>query len=142
MTGPERLVRLEAAAYLLSARGAVRVVPFRWLVRLFERAPRKPEVQGEARAESRAEVRQAVHRAAQRLPGETVCFPKAMAAQAMLRRRGIRTTICCGASKNGETGLTAHVWLEDGEHPVTGARAREGYLPLARYSPKTRMESV
>jgi hypothetical protein len=141
MSARERLVSFEAAAYLLAARAAVRVVPFRGLIRLFERAPRKPELQGEARAERRAEVRLAVHRAAQRLPGETACFPKAVAAQAMLRRRGMLTTICCGAS-SAEEGLTAHVWLEDGEHPVTGARAREGYLPLARYSPKTRMESA
>jgi hypothetical protein len=138
----DRQVRLEAAAYLLAARVAVRIVPFRWLVRLFERAPRKPEPHGNARAEQRRGVRHAVHGASQRLPGETVCFPKAVAAQAMLRRRGMRTTICCGASTAAGDGLTAHVWLEDGEHAVTGARARDDYLPLARYSPTTRMESA
>jgi Transglutaminase-like superfamily len=142
VTGREHALRLEAAAYLVAARMAVKVLPFRWLVRVFERAPRRPEVQGEPRAEHRGEVRLAVHRASERMPGDTACFAKAVAAQAMLRRRGIPTTICCGASTSAEEGLTAHVWLEDGEHPVTGARARDGYVPLARYSPRTRTESA
>lgn len=141
MTARDRLLRIEAAAYLLAARAAIRTVPFRWLVRVFERTPHKPEVEGEARAERREDVRQAIHRAAQRLPGETVCFPKAVAAQAMLRRRGIGTTLCYGASTSAGTGLAAHVWLVDGEHAVTGARARDGYRQLARYSPNA-MEST
>jgi hypothetical protein len=131
----ERRLSLEAAVCMVAARVAIRLVPFRWLVPVFERAPREPPVGGPARAKLREEVRQAIHRAAQRLPSDPACFPKAVAAQAMLRRRGVGTTLCYGASTSAGAGLAAHVWLVDGEDAVIGARARDGYRLLARYSP-------
>jgi hypothetical protein len=125
--------QFEAAAYLAVARLAIRTIPFRWLVRFFERPVRTPELDGTARAAAREEVRAAIRGAGKRLPGGAVCFPRAFAAQAMLRRRGVSTTLYCGARRFPRRGLRAHVWLADGEHPVTGVHASAGHVPLAQY---------
>jgi Transglutaminase-like superfamily len=133
MRGRERRLQLEAAAYLLAARAAVRIVPFRWLCRLVERPLRPTELRGDARSDARAEVRRAIRRANRRLPGTTVCFPWAIAAHEMLRRRGVPTVMYCGAATSSATGLTAHVWLQDGDVGVAGYQASRGYLTLARF---------
>lgn len=126
-------LRWEAAGTLLAARLAIRFVPFRWLVRLFEWPPWAPELEGYERDRVRAEVRNAVYHAARRLPG-TVCYPQAVAAQMMLRRRGVSTTLYCGAASMSGVGLSAHVWLQDGEHGVAGKSASHRYQALARFS--------
>jgi hypothetical protein len=134
--GRERRRRIEAFAYLLAARIALRVLPFRWLTPIFEREPRVPELEGPERDEVRAEVRRAIHRTARLLPG-TACFPKAIAAQAMLRRRAVATTLYCGAARIPGEGLVTHVWLQDGDVGVAGHRVSRDYEPLAQYSAHT-----
>ena len=125
-----RRLRVEAAATLLAAKLAIKFGPFRWLIWWMQRPPRL-ELQGLRRERARSDVSVAVEAAAQRLPG-MVCFPKAVAAQSMLRRRGVSTTIYFGAGTMGRARLSAHVWLADGESAVTGSRS--GYPVLARYS--------
>jgi hypothetical protein len=74
------------------------------------------------------------------LPGDTVCFPRAIAAQMILRRLGMGTTLYYGAATMPERGLTAHVWLQDGSEIVVGQHDGQDYHILARYS-ETRRES-
>ena len=62
-----------------------------------------------------------------------VCFPRAVAAQAMLRRRGVSTTLYYGATSQTDKGLSAHVWVQDGETDVVGKRSAAGVKVLARY---------
>lgn len=130
----ERRVRAEAAVYLMGAKVALKMVPFRWLIRVFELEPRTPELEGPAREQARAEVRRAVHRVAHQLPG-TFCFAKAIAAQAMLRRRAVSTTLYWGAAMVPGKGLAGHVWLQDGEIGIVGKRTGSGYTALASYEP-------
>jgi hypothetical protein len=136
----DRKLRLEALMYLVAARLALKIVPFRWLVRVFEREPRTPELQGAVREQARTDVRRAVRHATRWLPG-TVCFPKAIAAQAMLRRRAVATTLYCGAANVRPRGLVAHVWLQDGEIGVAGDRVSGPYHLLASYSAATRSKT-
>ena len=133
MTMHARWLQLEAAVYLLAARFAIRVIPFRWLTRLFERPPRGPGIQGSARAAARQEVRRAIVRTSPRLPGRTMCFPQAVAAQAMLRRRGVGTVIFCGAASARRDGLSVHVWCKDGDIGVTGYPVGRQFTELVRY---------
>jgi hypothetical protein len=127
-----RVLELEATAYLLAARLALRVVSFPRLVPVLSRAPKRPEVEGQLRDTVRSDVRRAIIRASRRLPG-TVCFPQAIAAQAMLRRRGISTTLVCGAATDRSAGLKAHVWLLDRADAVMGGRQSHEFVELARY---------
>ena len=133
MPSRRRWLLLEATVDLLAARLLLKFVPFRRLTWLFERRVNRPELPNPARDELKREVRWAIVTAARRAPEQVVCFPRAMAAQAMLRRRGVSTTLYYGASRRPELGLIAHVWLQDGDEGVLGSRAARGHVVLARY---------
>jgi hypothetical protein len=129
------LLTAEAAAYLLCARLAFAVFPFHQLTRFFEQAARQPELTGDARILNRREVRSAIFRVRQRFPDETTCFHRAMAAQAMLRRRGVSATVFYGAATLPGRGLATHAWVQDGAEGVVGYQVarHDGYHILARY---------
>lgn len=141
MTETSRLLEMEAAVFLVLARVAIRIVPFRWLVLWFDRTPRGRELRGPARHKTRREVRQAIVGASRRLPGKTVCFPQAIAAQTMLRRRGVGAVLYCGAAAQAPTGLRAHAWVRDGRAPVVGVAQSPGYLVLASYPRRSNRRS-
>jgi len=127
------LLFTEAWVCLLAARAAIRTVSYRHLEPLFGRRPRRPERSGAEREEGRRRVQRAVRAAARRLPVPSTCFCEAVAAQIMLRRRGIGTTLYYGAATFPERGLTAHVWLRDGREGVVGHWTAAGYHVLACY---------
>ncbi len=60
-----------------------------------------------------ADVCRAITIASGFLPGAN-CLPQALAAQAMLGRRGMVAKLCLGVGKAGGS-LSAHAWLEDAE---------------------------
>jgi hypothetical protein len=124
---------LEAAMALTAARLALAVVPFRRLTWLFERRTKRAEVTGRERARLKTDVRWAVVAVSRWLPERFVCFPRAMIAQAMLRRRGVSTTLYYGASRQPKKGLTTHVWIQDGDEGVIGFLVAPGHKVLARY---------
>ncbi len=128
-----RLLLIEATVYLLLARLALRVLPFRRIAAWLNRPSQRAELTGEERERIRKEVVWAIERTARHLPGETVCFPRGLAAQTMLRRRSISTTLYYGAATLPERGLTAHVWVQDGDEGVVGHREAGSYHILARY---------
>jgi hypothetical protein len=123
---------LEAACYLACARAALVLIAFRHIAAYCTRGPRRTLAAGEARERALRDVRWAVAAAAARLPGKTVCFPRALAAQAMLRRRGVATTMTYGARSRSEQ-LEAHVWLTAGNEGVVGHDVAAEYAPLATY---------
>ena len=123
----------EAALCLGLGRVALRLLAFRQLVRFFELPPRQPEVTGAERTQLRNEVRWAISTLERHLPFQTTCFHRAIAAQAMLRRRKIGAVMYYGAATMPEKGLSAHVWVRDGDEDVVGCLAAKGYHILARY---------
>ncbi len=128
-----RALCIEAALLLIAAKIALRLVPFARLARTFERPARGPELGGPQRERLILEVRRAIFGAAHALPGRYVCFPRGIAAQIMLRRRGVSTTLIYGAATLPGRGLTGHVWVMDGENGVIGHKSADGYHVLARY---------
>ena len=128
-----RALQVEAALLLVAAKLTLRVVPFARLARTFERAARGPELTGPERQRLIRDVQHAIVASAHRLPGKYVCFPRGIAAQTMLRRRGVSTTLIYGAATLPGQSLTGHVWVMDGENGVIGHRKAEGYRVLARY---------
>lgn len=97
------------------------------------RHARQPELQGEERQALINAVRWSVLRASHQLPVKIVCFPRAIAAQAMLRRRKVGTTVYYGAATQPGKGLLSHVWVQDGQAGVIGFRAATGYKIIATY---------
>lgn len=131
---PRRLALLaEAALALVIAKLALRAFPFRHLVRVFSLRPSRPELEGVARAQVREEVSWAISAAARRLPVSFACFPRAIAAQAMMRRRGVGATLYYGAARVPSQGLTTHVWVQDGAVGVVGHLEASHFRMLACY---------
>jgi Transglutaminase-like superfamily len=129
----------EAVLCLWAARLALIVVPFPRL------APRLgsfvPPTDVRASAASTAatpdhttiaeEVGWAVTRAARYVPFRAVCLPQAMAAQVMLKRRGVKSVMHFGAAKGADKPLDAHAWLDAAGVEVTGYPVAEGFAEIA-----------
>ena len=129
MTRSERRLLLEAVAFLALARAAILVVPFRRLARTFQRTPHAATCDG-ATIEA---VRRAVETAARNVPWNAVCLPQAMAAKAMLARRGYSSALHLGAARRKGEALTAHAWLVADGKVVVGEAGIDGVAPLARF---------
>lgn len=128
---------VQAILSLMAARLVLRTIPYKRLTWFFERRPRLPEVTGAEREQMRRGVRWLMEEAAWFLPGETACFPRAIVAQAMLRRHGCGTTLCYGAAMLPGAGLKTHTWVEDGKEGVVGHEIAADYRVLARYPEPT-----
>jgi Transglutaminase-like superfamily len=81
----------------------------------------------------REDIRWAVEGVAERLPGKTVCFPRAIAAQAMCRSRGVSATLYYGAATFPSTGFSAHVWVLDETEGVIGHQIAGTFRILAKF---------
>jgi hypothetical protein len=140
-TPPRRGLLLEAALSLILARLALRILPFRHLKPFFNRPVKGPQMNGRQRERLRKEVAWAIDRTAKILPGETVCFPRGIAAQAMLRRRGVGVSLYYGVTIPSDRGPIAHVWVQDGMQGVVGHCDTAIYHVLARY-PEPQKQSI
>ena len=134
VTPRRRRLLIEAAISLLAARSALRHVPFQSLASWFTRSVTAPEVTDPARALLCEDVRWAITQAARCLPGKTVCFPRALVAQSLLRRRGVDTDLYYGASFLPGEGLKTHVWLQNGDRGIVGHQEADDFHVLACYS--------
>ena len=151
-----RIYVLELMFYLLLSRLALRLLPYRWLIWIFERPPKqyqepftdrrqftevakiacercKDENSATKLEKFRSRVQWLTDQADWFLPGKSVCFPRAIAAQAFMRRFGIGTTLVYGAATFPESGLTSHVWLQAGDEIIIGQHEGQNYHILARY---------
>lgn len=89
---------------------------------------------GDERAtrESGDRVGWAVTGVAKVLPWKPVCLPQAVAAQWMLRRRGVPSTLYMGIDPRG--GYDAHAWVSVGDHIVTGGPSTERFAVVSTFS--------
>lgn len=91
------------------------------------------EITPEMRTKAR-QIGWAVIIASRNLPGEYACLPQALAAQLMLKKRGIPTTLYLGAAFNPtKDGLRAHAWTRAGTEIVTGAPQHLEYRVVASF---------
>jgi transglutaminase superfamily protein len=130
----ERLLVVEAAIALAAMRVAVSALPFRVLARLIglERIRSTANYRpGDPRA---AEVGWALRAAAAHAPWQSTCLVQALGGAAMLRRRGIASTLSLGVAKEAVTQqVIAHAWLRCGEEVLTGDDARDRFVELASF---------
>ena len=130
----DRLLLAEAAVALLGARLIMLLVPFRRI------APRLGETMGDSPAEDPADPRGlkrigwAVNVASKVLPWHSTCLTEAIAAKAMLKRRGVVSTLYLGLARDGQSQLEAHAWLRCGSSVLTGGGASEGYTVIASFA--------
>ena len=124
----QRLLLLEAALFLGLARLALLALPFGRIAPWLQRSPDS----GTRDTATVLAVGQAVTIAARNVPWNAVCLPQAMAAKAMLARRGQGSALHLGAARAGD-GLTAHAWLVAGGEVVVGEAGIAEVAPLARF---------
>jgi hypothetical protein len=124
-----RVYLREAALMLVLARLAVRFVPAQRLVAWASRAPRR--INRFAGYEP-ASVSWAVEAIGDKKWMKAKCLPRALAAQAMLRRRGIASKLCLGVAREGEA-LAAHAWLEFGQQTVLGVGDGARFTRVAEF---------
>ncbi len=124
-----RIYLREAAVMLILARLVVHFVP---PARLFAWANRSPRHIRRFAADEVGWVSWAVESLAAKPWINALCLPRALAAHAMLRRRGIASRLCLGvARQHGE--LAAHAWVEVGKDKIVGETEAEGFTRLAEF---------
>ncbi len=133
MPGRDKLLLGEAMVALTAASLVIAMFPFRIVVRLAQGPAAHASIPAQARPLLHNRVRWAILVCARRLPWRAMCFPQGLAAQWMLRRRGIPSVLHYGAARNAEGELIAHVWVCDGEIAVIGGEAAAGVALLAKF---------
>jgi len=124
----DHVLLAEATLGLAVARIAILTIPFPRIARRLGGFMAPHQAAGKASAappsaQDRAVARKigwAVTSAARHAPFKAVCLPQAMAAHAMLRKRGIFSVMHFGTAPGTALSLEAHAWLNAGEIEVTG----------------------
>ena len=130
-----RRVFLREAIFMLAvARLAVRFVP---ASRIFAWADRPPRRISRFAADEIDWVFWAIERISAKPWMNALCLPSALAAHAMLRRRGIASRVCLGVARNGQE-LAAHAWVEAGSSERPGGAEASGFTRLAEFGRVTK----
>jgi hypothetical protein len=124
-----RVYLREAAVMLVLARLAVRFVS---PARVFAWANRHPRRIQRFAVDEVSWISWAVENLGARTWMNARCLPRALAAHAMLRRRGIASRLCLGVAREGRE-LAAHAWVEIGNEKIVGGTEVEGFTRLAEF---------
>ncbi len=119
----------EAAVMLVLARLAVRFVA---PARIFAWADRPPRRIRRFATDEIGWVSWAVDNVGAKPRMNALCLPRALAAHAMLRRRGIASRLCLGVARH-RGALSAHAWLEIGNDKIVGGVEADGFTRLATF---------
>ena len=138
--GHRRALVMEATLWLALSRIALLAMPFRTLAARFgtvsapggQAAGKDAPQLTQAQREAAREVGWAVTRAARHVPFRAVCLPQAIAAKAMLNRRGIANVMHFGIDRSSPA-LRAHAWLDTAGVEVTGFPLDPGMVEVARF---------
>jgi asparagine synthetase B (glutamine-hydrolysing) len=129
----DRLLLGETVIFLALASVTIAILPFRVVAFLASGRWLPPRTPPASRTDAVARIRWAVSAMARRVPFRAVCIHQGLAAQIMLRRRGIPSLLYYGAAQDKALGLIAHVWVRDGELDVTGCEEAPRFALLARF---------
>ena len=127
----------EAAIMLIAARLAVRFLP---PARIFAWADRPPRRRRRFATDEIHWVSWAIDALGERPWTHALCLPRALAAHAMLRRRGIASRLCLGV-KRSSGALDAHAWVEIGDDQIVGGAGATDFTRLAAFGAATMYEA-
>jgi Transglutaminase-like superfamily len=129
----DRLLLVEATLWLAVAGFAIAALPFRYVGYLAARPTRRSKPSQETRHTDEKRIRWSIVATARRVPWRAACFQQGLAAQFMLRRRGVPSVLYYGAAPDHPDGLSAHVWVRDGDTDVIGGGAASRYAVLTTF---------
>jgi len=129
-----RLYLREASVAFLLARLAVRLIApariFAWVDRPLRRTSRFS-------GDEVGWINWAVDTIATKSSGNKLCLPHALAAHAMLRRRGIASRLCLAVAREQQE-LAAHAWIEIDERTTIGDTGGNRFTRIAEFGvPRT-----
>ena len=132
LSAPDQWLVIRAAYWLGIARVMLAAMPFQ---RLSERlAADQAELPSQPNPEYLDRVGFAIRAAANNVPWRSDCFPQAIAARALLRRKCYASTIHLGVEKSGEDGIAGHAWLTCGGVVVVGGEDLDRYTEMHRFN--------
>jgi hypothetical protein len=134
----ERLLLLEAISFLALSAIAIAILPFSRIGRLASPSIGSRTLNHQERLAERSRVRWAVIACAHWIPWRALCFQQGLAVQLMLRRRGIPSVLYYGVAPDDRRGLSAHVWVCDGDVNIVGGEIATRYAVLATFPPQSR----
>ena len=124
----DRWLLLHAAVWLAIARIMLAVLPFRRLSVCLSAGGDSAQLASDPEVLRR--IGRAVSIAANNVPWRADCFPQAIAARMLLRRRRYGSVMHLGAARIGDNERAAHAWLTCGGTIVTGGAQRGRYTEL------------
>ena len=129
-----RLYLREAFVAVVLARIALRLIPpvhiFSWVDRPLKRTVRFAN-------EEIDWIAWAIEMTAVKWPMDAPCLPCALAAHAMLRRRGIVSRVCLGVARDDRE-LVGHAWVEVGSNKIMGDAGGNRFTHIENFGmPKT-----
>jgi hypothetical protein len=127
----------EALFSLALARIAMACLPFRRIA-AWMGAPgaQTPDAASQETTRIAEEIGWAVSALGPRVPWDGRCLAQALAANFMLRRRGLEGTISFGVNKDESGELIAHAWLRFGSSYVTGGAGDKTFSILTTFARK------
>jgi len=134
---PRKEKRLFWEAYwtLGVMRAAILRIPFKNLTRSLQHSPKKGKsvMLNEEQKRTALAIGRAIERAALHTPWESACLAQSLAAQKMLKKRGIPGVFYLGVAKDNEVEekMKAHAWTECGEMILTGGRGHEAFTVVS-----------
>jgi len=124
-----RMYLREAAVMLVLARLAVRFIS---PARVFAWADHPPRRIRRFASDEVGWISWAVESLAARPWINALCLPRALAAHAMLRRRGIASRLCLGVARDKDE-FAAHAWVEIGNNKLVGVSEAMAFTRLAAF---------
>ena len=123
----EKLLFLEAFFAQLWAGLVIRIVPFKWIPRLYVM---KIQDSNNNKYDVVGEVKKAIERAGLVSPWKNKCLVESLAARSMLNRRRIQSQISLGVAHDEKKRLIAHAWIRAGDTEIVPERGdyHEMYL--------------
>lgn len=117
LTLREQILFLEALLLHLWTGLLLKIIPFRWIPRVFS-SPQSPV--NNRQSELIELVKVAVHRAGRFSPWRNKCLVSSLVARKMLKKRRIPSKLSLGVAKDTAGRTVAHAWLISGEIEITG----------------------
>jgi Transglutaminase-like superfamily len=133
----ERRLLVEAALLMGVIWLSLGWVPFTRLRRMVVGAPARKPTPASSDPRLPGQVVWAVTALGQRAPRRATCLVKALAAQAMLARRGYPSRLRIGVTRGGRGELEAHAWVEHEGRILVGGAVPE----IARFVPVAAFDS-
>ncbi|WPP40622.1 lasso peptide biosynthesis B2 protein [Paenibacillus hunanensis] len=80
------------------------------------------------------QISRALHLVSPHVPWEAECLVMAFAAQRMLNRRRLSSTLYLGMRRDEKGKTAAHAWLRSGRFYLTGAKELEQYTVVGQFA--------